>query len=147
MLSVGAVAPDFTAATQSGQMLQLSSLRGKPVILFFYPKANSMGCTIETRSFADHFDELSEAGLRVVGVSVDTVAAQKTFATKCDVEFPLVADSDRSIAKAYGVLGFLGFARRVTFFLDAQGKVEEVVESIAPNPHVQRALERARSRP
>ncbi len=143
MLAVGEPAPDFTAATQTGQMLQLSSLRGAPVVLFFYPKANSMGCTIETRAFADHFEELSDAGLKVVGVSVDSVASQKTFATKCDVEFPLVSDSDKSIAKAYGVLGFLGFARRVTFFLDARGTVEEVVESIAPNPHVQRALQRA----
>ena len=142
MLGVGDPAPEFLAPDASGQMFQLSSLRGRPVILFFFPKANSLGCTIETRAFADHFSEIHAAGVSVVGVSVDPVSAQRTFAIKCDVEFPLVSDVDKSIAKAYGVLGFLGYARRVTFFLDATGRVEEVVEAIGPNPHVKRALER-----
>ncbi|MGD0257816.1 MAG: peroxiredoxin [Thermoplasmata archaeon] len=142
MLEVGDVAPDFTAPSASGQMFQLSSLRGRPVILFFFPRANSLGCTIETRAFADHFSEIQAAGVSVVGVSVDPVTAQKSFATKCDVSFPLVSDGDKSVARAYGVLGFLGFARRVTFFLNEAGRVDEVVEAIGPNPHVKRALER-----
>jgi peroxiredoxin Q/BCP len=112
------------------------------VVLFFFPRANSIGCTIETRSFADHYAEFEAAGASVVGVSVDPVGAQKVFATKCDVEFPLISDGDKSIAKAYGVLGFLGFARRVTFFIDENGQIQEVVEAIGPNPHVKRALER-----
>jgi len=142
VLGIGDNAPDFTAPSASGQMFQLSSLRGRPVILFFFPRANSLGCTIETRAFADHYSEIQSAGVSVVGVSVDPIGAQKVFATKCDVEFPLVSDGDKSIAKAYGVLGFLGFARRVTFFLDSAGQVQEVVEAIGPNPHVKRALER-----
>ncbi|MCI4373172.1 MAG: redoxin domain-containing protein, partial [Thermoplasmata archaeon] len=117
MLNVGDTAPDFTAPSAGGTMFQLSSLRGQPVILFFFPRANSLGCTIETRAFADHFSEFQAAGVSVVGVSVDPLSAQKLFATKCDVAFPLVSDGDKSIAKSYGVLGFLGFARRVTFFL------------------------------
>jgi peroxiredoxin Q/BCP len=142
MIGVGEAAPDFTAAQQDGTPFQLSSLRGKPVVVFFFPRANSLGCTIETRAFADHFTELQGAGVSVVGVSVDPVAAQKAFASKCEVQFPLVADTDKSVAKAYGVLGFLGFARRVTFFVGADGRVEEVVEAVGPNPHVKRALER-----
>jgi thioredoxin-dependent peroxiredoxin len=142
VLSVGDPAPDFTAPAASGKMFQLSSLRGRPVILFFFPRANSLGCTIETRAFADHYAEIESAGVSVVGVSVDPIGAQKVFATKCDVAFPLVSDGDKSVAKAYGVLGFLGFARRVTFFLDSAGTVQEVVEAIGPNPHVKRALER-----
>ncbi|MCI4365138.1 MAG: peroxiredoxin [Thermoplasmata archaeon] len=142
MIGVGDVAPDFTAPSEGGQPFTLSSFRGRPTILYFFPRANSVGCTIETRAFADHFSELQGAGLAVVGVSVDPVASQKAFSTKCHVAFPLVSDADKSVARAYGVLGFLGFARRVTFFLDAAGRVEEVVEAIGPNPHVRRALER-----
>lgn len=142
VLGIGDPAPDFTAPATSGKMFQLSSLRGQPVVLFFFPRANSLGCTIETRAFADHFSELQAAGVSVVGVSVDPLSAQKVFATKCDVEFPLISDSDKSVAKAYGVLGFLGFARRVTFFLNAAGRVDELVEAINPNSHVKRALER-----
>jgi peroxiredoxin Q/BCP len=142
VLNVGEPAPDFTAPAASGEMFQLSSLRGRPVILFFFPRANSLGCTIETRAFADHFSEIESAGVAVVGVSVDPIGAQKAFAMKCDVAFPLVSDGDKSIAKLYGVLGFLGFARRVTFFLDSAGLVQEIVEAIGPNPHVKRALER-----
>ncbi len=142
MIGVGDPAPDFTAPSSSGGLFSLSSLRGRPVILFFFPRANSLGCTIETRAFADHFSEIHAAGVAVVGVSVDPLGAQKSFATKCDVAIPLVSDGDKSIARAYGVLGFLGFARRVTFFLDAQGRVEEVIEAIGPNPHVKRALAR-----
>jgi len=142
VIGVGDPAPDFTAPSSTGGPFSLSSLRGSPVILFFFPRANSLGCTIETRAFADHFSEIHAAGVAVVGVSVDPLGAQKSFATKCEVAFPLVSDGDKSIARAYGVLGFLGFARRVTFFLDAQGRVEEVIEAIGPNPHVKRALER-----
>jgi thioredoxin-dependent peroxiredoxin len=142
VIAVGEAAPDFTASREDGTPFHLYSLLGTPTILFFYPRANSLGCTVETRAFADHFAEFQAAGLAVVGVSVDPVTAQKSFAAKCEVAFPLVADTDKSIARAYGVLGFLGFARRVTFFLDAGGRVEEVVEAINPNPHVKRALER-----
>jgi thioredoxin-dependent peroxiredoxin len=142
VLAVGDAAPEFTAPSAAGGMFQLSSLRGQPVVLFFFPRANSVGCTIETRAFADHYTEFRTAGVSVVGVSVDPLSSQRLFATKCDVEFPLISDSDKSIAKSYGVLGFLGFARRVTFFLDPEGRVQEIVEAIGPGPHVKRALER-----
>ena len=143
MVEVGDLAPDFTALTESGKPLTLSSLRGRPVILYFFPKANSMGCTVETCAFADHYSEFQGAGYAIVGVSVDPVSAQAEFASRCEVRFPLVADSDRNIARSYGVLGFLGFARRVTFFLGPDGRVQEIVSAIRPSPHVDRALEKA----
>lgn len=143
MPNIGELAPDFTALTEDGQPFTLSSLRGKPVALFFFPKANTAGCTIETRAFADHFPELQAAGWSVVGVSVDSVSVQKQFQEKCHAAFHLVADTDKSISKAYDVLGFLGFARRVTFLIGADGKVQETISSMLPDTHVERTLEAA----
>ncbi|EQD27346.1 peroxiredoxin [mine drainage metagenome] len=145
MIAIGGLAPDFTAPDEHGTPLTLSSFRGHPAVLFFFPKANSMGCTVETRAFAERFAEFRAAGWTVIGVSVDPVAEQAKFASKCRAEFPLVSDGDRSIARAYGVLGFLGMARRVTFLLDADGKVQEVVNAITPTVHVTRTLERLRA--
>ena len=142
MLSAGAEAPDFTGPTADGTPFTLSSLRGRPVVLYFYPKANSPGCTVEARGFTEHFPELDRAGVAVVGVSADTVEAQSRFREKCAIPYPLIADRDRSIARRYGVLGLLGTAKRVTFFLNADGRVVEVLEGILPGPHVRRALER-----
>jgi thioredoxin-dependent peroxiredoxin len=147
MIHAGDVAPDFTATAADGTPLTLSKLRGRPVILFFFPKAGSVGCTVETRAFAEHTSEFQSAGYQLVGVSVDTVAAQSKFGSNCHVAFPLVSDASKEVARAYGVLGFLGFARRVTFHISAQGRVDEVTEAIGPGPHVRRALERARGPP
>lgn len=145
MLATGAIAPTFVGTTAEGQPLDFAGYRGRPVVLYFYPKANTAGCTLEARGFAENYPELQRAGIAVVGVSVDSVEAQKSFSEKCGVPFPLVADHDRSVAKLYGVLGFLGVAKRVTFFIDPDGKVVEVVEGLRPGPHVQRAVERARA--
>jgi len=141
MVAVGQEAPDFTGRTADGSSLSLSSFRGHPVVLYFYPKANSGGCTMEARRFAQHFGDFQRAGVAVVGVSVDSVEAQKRFADKNSLPFPLVADRDRSIAKLYDVLGFLGMAKRVTFLIDERGRVAEVVEGMLPGPHFQRALD------
>jgi thioredoxin-dependent peroxiredoxin len=142
VLAVGQEAPAFTAPTQSGAPLSLASLRGKPVVLYFFPKANTSGCTIETRGFAQHYEEFRRAGFEVVGISVDSVATQQGFAEKCHAGFPLVADPDKAIARSYGVLGLLGVAKRVTFFLGPDGRVAEIVEGMLPGPHLARALER-----
>ena len=141
MLEAGSEAPDFEGTTATGTRLKLSSLRGRPVVLYFYPKAGTLGCTAEARSFADYYPALRERGVEVVGVSVDDVARQGAFAQKCSVPFPLVADADRSIARRFGVLGAFGVARRVTFLLDADGRVMRVVESVLPGRHVAEARE------
>ncbi len=141
----GDVAPDFTALSEDGSPFTLSSLRGKPVALYFFPKANTTGCTMETRAFADHYTELQAAGWSVVGVSVDSVQTQKRFADKCHAAFHLIADTDKSIARAYDVLGFLGFARRVTFLIGPDGKIQETISAMTPGTHVERTLDRAHS--
>lgn len=147
MLAIGQDAPDFSGTLADGTSFSLSSLRGRPAVLYFYPKAGTTGCTLEARGFSQHYPEFQQAGVAIVGVSVDSVESQKKFVDKCSIPFPLVADHDKSIAKAYGVLGFLGVAKRVTFFLDAGGKVAEVHEGMLPEPHVKRALERLQSKP
>jgi thioredoxin-dependent peroxiredoxin len=141
MLRVGDLAPSFDAAGSSGERVSLASLRGRPVVVYFYPKANTAGCTAETRGFAALYPELRRAGIELIGVSVDSAATQAGFAERCGAEFPLVADADKSIARAYGVVGLLGVAKRVTFFLDATGRVTEIVEGLLPGPHVRRARE------
>lgn len=147
MIAVGDAAPEFQGTTGDGTSLSLSSLKGRPVVLYFYPKAHTSGCRLETRGFAEHYPELQRAGIQVVGVSVDSVEDQKSFAAECGAAFPLVADHDRTIARAYGVLGLLGVARRVTFFVGADGRVEDIVEGMRPGPHVARAIERAAKSP
>jgi thioredoxin-dependent peroxiredoxin len=145
MLAQGSSAPTFVGTTQDGSPIDLSTYRGKPLVLYFYPKANTSGCATEARGFSENYPELQKAGVAVVGVSVDSVEDQKRFAEKCGVPFPLVADRDKAIAKQYGVLGFLGIAKRVTFFVGPDGRIEEVVQGLMPGPHVQRAIERARA--
>ena len=142
MLGIGEVAPEFSGVTGEGVPFRLSDLRGRPSILFFYPKASSPGCTVEARGFSDHYREFSEAGIAVVGISVDSVAAQHRFRDSCDLPYPLVADPTKAIATAYGVVGLFGLAKRVTFFLDADLRVVDRVEGMLPGPHVRRALER-----
>ncbi len=147
MLAVGQEAPNFSGTIADGSKLTLSSFRGRPVVLYFYPKANTPGCTLEARGFTEHFPEFQRAGISIIGVSVDSVGAQKSFAEKCSIPFPLVADRDKAIARQYGVLGLLGTAKRVTFFLDASGRVVDVVEGMMPGPHVQRALSKIQAPP
>jgi thioredoxin-dependent peroxiredoxin len=141
MIEVGDEAPAFAGTTQDGGRVDSAALRGKPFIVYFYPKANSSGCALEARGFAKLYPTLQSAGIGLVGVSVDPVDAQKSFAEKCAVGFPLVADKDKSIARSYGALGLLGIAKRVTFFVGADGRVTEVVQGILPGPHVERAQE------
>jgi thioredoxin-dependent peroxiredoxin len=142
VIQVGEPVPDFSGTTGEGAHLEFASYRGRPVVLFFYPKANTSGCTIETRGFAQNYPEFEKAGVAVIGLSVDSVEVQKEFAAKCGVPFPLVADRDKSIAGQFGVLGMFGVAKRVTFFVGPDGRVQEVVEGMLPGPHLRRALER-----
>jgi thioredoxin-dependent peroxiredoxin len=145
MIAVGETAPEFRGTTGDGQRFDLATYRGRRLALYFYPKANTTGCTIETKGFAERYPDLQRAGIEVVGVSVDSVETQKGFAERCHAAFPLVADRDKEISRRYGVLGFLGYAKRVTFFIGPDGRVEDVVEGLRPGPHVARAIERARS--
>jgi thioredoxin-dependent peroxiredoxin len=145
MIAAGELAPPFVGTVADGSTLDFAAYRGRSVVLYFYPKANTTGCTLEARSFAENYAEFQKAGIAVIGVSVDSVEDQKKFSEKCNLPFPLVADRDKSVAKRYGVLGLLGIAKRVTFFVGPDGRVVEVVQGMMPGPHVRRALERARA--
>jgi thioredoxin-dependent peroxiredoxin len=142
MIASGEPAPDFEAPDQDGAPFRLSSLRGSPVVLYFYPKADTPGCTLESKGFQEHLAEFGGRGVRVVGVSVDDCPAQRAFADKYGLKFPLVADRSKAVAKSYGVLGPSGVARRVTFLIDTSGQVVEVIDGSSPEPHVARARAR-----
>lgn len=111
-------------------------------MLYFYPKAGTTGCRLEAQGFAQHYSEFQQAGVAVVGISVDRFDAQKRFSDDCHLPFPLIADADGAIARAYGVLGLLGLAKRVTFWVDPEGRVVEVIQGMLPGPHLRAALER-----
>ncbi len=147
MLARGDLAPDFEAPTSDGKRLTLSSLRGAPVVVYFFPKAGTAGCTRESLGFAHLFPALEPRGVRVVGVSVDDLEHQSRFAENCSLPFPLIADPGKEIARRYGVLGAFGLARRVTFLLDKDLRVTDVVESFLPGPHVQAVRQRLLSEP
>ncbi|MCI4331427.1 MAG: peroxiredoxin [Thermoplasmata archaeon] len=140
MLIPGELAPDFEAPTTHGAKLRLSSLRGRSVVLYFYPKAGSMGCTSESKEFAHHFPAFQDRGVDIVGVSVDSAVDQVAFASECSLPFPLVSDSDKEVARLFGVLGAFGHAKRVTFLINPDGRIREVIEAILPRPHVDRAV-------
>ena len=139
MVEIGQTAPDFEAPTSTGTPLRLSWLRGHPVILYFYPEADTPGCTVESKGFRDIYPELQKHHIAVVGVSVDSVEKQQAFCTKYNLPFPLVADTSKKVATEYGVLNPRGRASRVTFFVDPNGVVKEKVDSRAADDHVARA--------
>jgi len=142
MVETGQAAPDFVAPDQDGKPFTLSSLRGSPVVLYFYPEADTPGCTVEAKGFQNFLPEFSAKQVRIVGVSTDDCPAQKAFANKYGLRFPLIADSKKDVATKYGVLKPSGTARRVTFLIDATGTVVEVVDAPAADTHVARARKR-----
>jgi peroxiredoxin Q/BCP len=139
MVGIGESAPEFELESSAGGTVRLSSLRGHPVVLYFYPRAMTPGCTVETKGFRDIHPALAGKGVTVLGMSVDDLAAQKEFAEKCSIPFPLLADPTKATTKAYGVLNRFGEAKRVTFFIGADGRVVDIVEGSKPDPHVERA--------
>jgi thioredoxin-dependent peroxiredoxin len=135
----GDMAPDFDAPTHDGKRLHLSALRGQRVVLYFYPEADTPGCTRESQAFRDNYAELQAQGIAVVGVSVDPVDKQCAFAEKYSLQFPLVADADKKVSRAYEVLNPSGRAQRVTFLIDDAGKITEVLKGIDAVEHVTRS--------
>jgi peroxiredoxin len=127
VLGVGAVAPSFEAESSDGVTVRLSDYGGKVLVLYFFPKAFTPICTLETRRFRDSRADLAAHGAEVVGVSADSISVQCDFGQRQRVNFPLLADPDRRIANAYGVLWpLLARARRVTYVLDEKGVIELV---------------------
>jgi peroxiredoxin Q/BCP len=148
MVEQGAEAPDFTLPDQDGNPVSLSELRGTPVVLYFYPKADTPGCTTQACGIRDHRGEYERAGAKVLGVSPDPVAAIRKFADKYTLDFELLADEDHAVAELYGVWGekkmygktYMG-VQRATFVIDAQGKVAKVFPKVSPKTHDDLVLE------
>jgi peroxiredoxin Q/BCP len=148
MVSEGQEAPDFTLPDQDGNEVTLSGLRGQPVVLYFFPKADTPGCTTQACGVRDHRSDYETSGARVVGVSPDTVAAQRKFAEKYGLDFTLLADENHEVADLYGVWGekkmygktYMGVGR-ATFLIDADGTVAKVFPKVSPKTHDEVVLE------
>lgn len=150
LLPVGSEAPDFTGQDQDGRTIRLSDFRGKKVILYFYPKDDTPGCTKEACNLRDHYAELQAAGYVVLGVSADDVASHKRFAEKYNLPFPLIADPDKAIIKAYGAWGTKRMygktyegTQRITYIIDENGKIARVITKVKTDAHAEQILGRA----
>jgi len=132
-LEVGQLAPDFALPGSDGQTHRLSDYRGKqPVVIAWFPKAFTSGCTIECKSLAENGERIREFDVSYFMASVDPLAQNMRFAEETNADFPLLSDEDKSVAKAYDVLGKLGFARRYTFYIGADGRILKIDTKIRP---------------
>ena len=146
-LKPGDKAPEFTAPNQDGKNVSLSDFPGKHVVLYFYPRDDTPGCTKEACGFRDVWDEFGKKGALVVGVSTDPVKAHTKFIAKFKLPFVLLSDEDKRIVQAYGVWGekrfmgrkYLG-THRVTFLIDPEGKIKRVWPGVKPEEHAQEVL-------
>lgn len=134
-LAVGTDAPAFTAKDTNGNTVSLSDFTGKKVVLYFYPKDDTPGCTKQACSFRDSYADYQNKGMVVLGVSKDDEASHQKFTEKFNLPFPLLADVDGSIIKAYGVEGSSGYAQRVTYVIDENGKIVHVDSSVKTDSH------------
>lgn len=138
-LKVGMDAPAFTAKDSDGNTVSLSDFAGKTVVLYFYPKDDTPGCTKQAQSFRDNYTEYQGKEMVVLGVSTDDEASHKLFKEKYGLPFQLLADSDGTITKAYDVDGG-GYAKRVTYIIDGSGKITHVDDSVKTATHAQDIL-------
>ena len=147
MISAGDRAPDFTLSDQHGEEVSLAGLRGKKVVLYFYPKADTPGCTTQACGVRDHSADYAAAGAVVLGVSKDPVERIAAFDDKHALGFPLLSDEDHSVAEAYGVWveksmygrKYMGMAR-TTFVIDEKGKVTHAFPKVSPKTHDEEVL-------
>jgi peroxiredoxin Q/BCP len=148
----GKPAPDFELTSDSGESVKLSDLRGKPVVLYFYPKDDTPGCTTQACGIRDVYGELQRAGAVVLGVSPDDERSHVKFKEKYELPFTLLADTDHAVAEEYGVWGekkymgrtYMG-VNRSTFVIDEAGNVKRVMHKVKPDTHADEVLETLRS--
>ena len=141
------MAPDFTGLTQEGNSLSLSDLKGSRIVLYFYPKDNTSGCTLEAKSLRDGKAELAERGYRIIGVSPDSERSHQNFCAKHDLNFTLLADTDHSICEAFGVWAeksmygrkYMGVVR-TTFLLDEEGRITHIFNKVKTAEHYQQIV-------
>jgi len=140
LLAVGSDVPDVSAVAQDGKTVRLRGLLGKPLIVYFYPKDDTPGCTIEAKGIRDQYQELKSHAL-VFGVSTDDQGSHQAFAEKYSLPFDLLVDSSHALANAFGVPLSSGHAKRVTFVIDKSGKVSKVFPNVNPDGHAQELLD------
>ena len=147
MIEEGKPAPDFALESDTGETIRLSELRGKPVVLYFYPKDDTPGCTTQACGIRDAYGEFERAGAVVLGVSPDDESSHVRFRKKHDLPFTLLADTDHAVSEQYGVWGEKSFAgrkymgvKRSTFVIDADGTVKTVMHDVKPATHADDVL-------
>lgn len=147
MIHIHTIAPEFALQDQEGITHTLSDYLGKKVLLYFYPKDDTPGCTTEACNFRDKIDDLKSLGLVVFGVSAGSVKSHKKFATKYQLSFPLLSDETKEVCKAYEVWGekkfmgrtYMGISR-TSFLIDEKGYIEKIYEEVKPKEHTQEVL-------
>ena len=147
-LTAGELAPDFQGTDQHGETVSLSEYRGQKVVLYFYPKDDTPGCTAEACNLRDNHQQLQEQGFRVLGVSIDDAQSHEQFANKYDLPFRLVADPEMSIVQQYGVYGEKNSfgkkkmgTKRTTFVIDELGYIEHIFRQVKSDNHAQQILD------
>lgn len=147
-LQVGDTVPSFSVADDLGNIQNLSDYKGKKLVVFFYPKASTPGCTAEACDLRDHYKELQDAGYHLLGVSADSQKKQRNFSVKYEFPFPLLADEEKEVINAFGVWGpkkFMGREydgiHRMTFLIDEQGVVARVIDKVKTKEHAAQILE------
>jgi len=141
-LKIGDLAPDIKSKDQNGNEFQLSSLKGKKVVLYFYPKDDTPGCTKQACNLRDNYSELKNAGYEVIGVSADKEAKHQKFIAKYDLPFTLLADENKEVIEAYEAWGlkkfmgreYMGIIRK-TFVIDEEGKIDQIIEKVKTADH------------
>ncbi len=140
MLAAGDPFPAFSLAAHDGSTVSSESLRGSPFLLYFYPKADTPGCTREACAFRDSWAEVQALGLAVFGVSYDTPAKNRAFAEKYGLQFPLLSDGERALAEQVGAAGLLPVPSRISYLVGADGLVLKAYPSVAPDEHAREVL-------
>lgn len=151
MPETGQPAPDFTAPADSGDPFTLSAQKGKAIVLYFYPKDDTPGCTTEAKDFRDLYPQFQKAGAEIVGVSKDNVTRHDKFKCKYDLPFPLISDAESDICERYGVWGkksmygksFMGITR-ATFLIDKQGFIKKIWPKVSVGGHAEEVLQSVR---
>lgn len=141
-------APDFQVLDDGGRQISLQQFRGQPVVLYFYPRASTPGCTIEAQEFRDHFAEFQRRGVSILGASPDGIKAQKKFKDAQQIPYPLLADEQRELAQLYEVLKEKNMygkkvigVERTTFLLDRQGRIARIFSKVKPAGHAREVLD------
>jgi peroxiredoxin Q/BCP len=146
MLKEGDVAPDFSLESHDGRVISLHDFLGKRnILLYFYIKDNTPGCAKETCGFRDMFELLEEGNFVVLGISPDSIESHQKFAKEHDLPFPLLSDTGRKVAKAYGALGIMGLLnKRMTFLVGLDGKIIRIIEGIGAGKHIEEVEKKLR---